>query len=69
MKFIFTALMSVMLFGCAAKATTPTVQSQLDEFKVSVNADHTAMAERNTVQDDRLNAIEAKLDRVFRKGN
>ena len=69
MKFIVTMLMSVMLFGCAAKATTPTVQEQLDAHKAAVEADHTAMAQKNAEQDAAIADINARLDRGFRKGN
>nr|QMP83160.1 MAG: hypothetical protein [Caudoviricetes sp.] len=69
MKFIVTMLMSVMLFGCAAKATTPSLQEQLDEYKAAVEADHTAMAEKNAAQDTAIAEINARLDRGFRKGN
>ena len=58
-----------MTVGCAAKATTPSVQEQLDSYKSAVEAEHTAMAQKNTEQDVRLSEIESKLDRVFRKGN
>ena len=69
MKFIFTALMSVMLFGCAAKATVPSVADDLASFKSSVEADHTAMEQRNASQDAAIAEINARLDRGFRKSN
>lgn len=69
MKFIVTAIMSVMLFGCAAKATVPTVQSQLDEHKVEMANQHAAMDAKNAEQDAAIAEINAKLDRGFRKSN
>jgi outer membrane lipoprotein-sorting protein len=69
MKFIVTAIMSVMLFGCAAKATTPSVQDQLNDHMKAVEADHTAMAQKNAEQDAAIADINARLDRGFRKGN
>lgn len=69
MKFIVTAIMSVMMFGCAAKATTPSVQDQLDSYKSAVEADHTAMAQKNAEQDAAIAEINARLDRGFRKSN
>lgn len=69
MKFVILMLSMGMFVGCAAKATTPSLQTQLDEHKVAVEADHTAMAQKNAEQDARIDAVEAKLDRAFRKGN
>lgn len=69
MKFIVTMIMSVMLFGCAAKATTPSLQDQFNEHKAAVEADHAAMAEKNAAQDTAISEINARLDRGFRKSN
>jgi len=69
MKFIVTAFISVILFGCAVKSTTPSVQEQLDTYKSDVEEDHTVMIQKNTEQDVRLSEIESKIDRWFRKGN
>jgi hypothetical protein len=69
MKFVILMLSMGMFVGCAAKATTPSVQEQLDAYKVAVEADHTAMAQKNAEQDSAIAEINAKLDRGFRKGN
>jgi outer membrane lipoprotein-sorting protein len=61
------AAMSVFVFGCAAKATGPTLQEQLDTYKAAVESDHTAMAQKNAEQDSRLSEVESRLDRAFVK--
>ena len=69
MKFVILMLSMGMFVSCAAKATTPSVQEQLTDHMRAVEADHTAMAEKNATQDARLSELEAKVDRAFRKGN
>lgn len=69
MKFVILMMSMAMTVGCAAKATTPSVQEQLTDHMRAVEADHTAMAQKNNEQDVRLGELESKLDRVFRKGN
>lgn len=69
MKFVILMLSMGMFVGCAAKATVPSVADDLASFKSSVEADHTAMEQRNASQDAAIAEINARLDRGFRKSN
>ncbi len=69
MKFVILMLSMGMFVGCAAKATTPSVQEQLDSHKVEMANQHAAMDAKNAEQDSAIAEINARLDRGFRKGN
>jgi TolA-binding protein len=68
MKFVILMMTMAMTVGCAAKATSPSVQDQLDTYKAAVEADHTTMIQKNAEQDARLTEVESRLDRAFVKG-
>jgi outer membrane lipoprotein-sorting protein len=68
-KMFMIAIAMVGFVGCAAKATTPTVQQQLDAHVATVQTEHDAMAAKNAEQDAAISEINARLDRGFRKGN
>lgn len=69
MKFVILMMTMAMTVGCAAKATTPSLADQFVDHKLAVEADHTAMAEKNASQDAAIAEINARLDRGFRKSN
>jgi TolA-binding protein len=69
MKFIVLMMTMAMTVGCAAKASGPTLEDKFAAHVSAVEADHTTMTQKDAEQDARLNEVEARLDRGFRKSN
>ena len=70
MKFIFTAIMSVMLFGCASSGRVTAVEdrvSVLEGKNTSTQADINNLKEVDSKQDAELGDINSKLDRLLAK--
>jgi F0F1-type ATP synthase membrane subunit b/b' len=67
-RAFIVSLVMLGMVGCASKASVPTVQDQLDTFKLDVASQHEAMVTKNAEQDAAIEQINAKLDGMFRKG-
>lgn len=68
-RMFMIAMAMVSMVGCAAKASSPTVQEQLDAHVVEMTKAHQEMDAKNAEQDAAIAEINAKLNRAFVKGH
>jgi len=57
-----------MTVGCASKGSVSSLEDKFNSHVSAVEADHTAMTQKDAEQDARLSEVESRLDRAFVKG-
>lgn len=68
-RLFMLSMVAMGMVGCAAKASGPTVQEQLDAFRLEVGQAHEAQAVKDANQDAAIAELYSKLDGMFRKGH
>jgi hypothetical protein len=67
-RMFMVGMVMLGMVGCAAKASGPSVQEQLDQHIIAMAKAQEAQGTKDANQDAAIAEIYAKLDGMFRKG-